>query len=191
MHSIRNLLAGAAAACALGAASVALADDGPEYPEGYRLWDHVKSMIVDNGLPVLGDPANPLNVIGLHHIYANKKAMEGYRSLNAHRPGAVVFKDGSVIAFDLLEHVKLGAPEAPVAIVEGPRKLVAVMEKDARRFAKTGGWDFQVYNPVTRAPLLDAKTQQVCFGCHKNGDPALPIIGNAAASDFVFSRLRD
>jgi hypothetical protein len=191
MNSLKAGITAVAAACALAAASLSFADHGDDadFPEGYRLWPHVKSMIIEEGLPVLGDPTNPFNVIGIHHIYANKKALRGYEELNTARPGSVTFKDGSVIVFDLLNHVPIPSADNRLAVVEGERKLVAVMEKDARRYAATGGWLFQAY--VDREPLLDKATQaNVCFNCHKNGDPALPIIGNAAKSDFVFSRLR-
>lgn len=193
MQSLKAGITAIAAASALAAASLAFADhdDDGGFPEGFRTFDHVKSMIVEEGLPVLGDPANPLNVIGLHHIYANKKAMQGYRELNQARPGKVTFKDGSVIVFDLLDHVPIPSAEQRLAVVEGERKLVAVMEKDAKRYRDTGGWLFQVYHPVTKNPLLDKATQKICHGCHLNGNPDLPIIGNAAQSDLVFSRLRD
>ena len=193
MRSLKSGITVVAAASALAATSFALAhqDDEGNFPEGFRTFDHVKSMIVEEGLPVLGDPANPLNVIGLHHIYANKKAMQGYRELNAARPGKVSFKDGSVIVFDLLQHVPIPSTEGRLAVVEGDRKAVIVMEKDARKYRDTGGWLFQVYDPKTKNPLLDKATQKVCFSCHESGNPDLPIIGNASGSDFVFSRLRD
>ena len=46
------------------------------YPEGYRDWTHVKTMIVEPGHP-LYDPFG-----GIHHIYANEKALEGYKNEN-------------------------------------------------------------------------------------------------------------
>ena len=53
-----------------------LADDGAvvDYPEGYRSWSHVKSMIIQPGHPL----ENPFG--GIHHIYANIKAMQGLSS---------------------------------------------------------------------------------------------------------------
>lgn len=192
MARLKNGIAALAAVSALSLTSLAVAghDDGADFPDGFRFWTHVKSMIVEDGLPVLGDATNPFNVIGLHHIYANKKALKGYQDLETARPGTVTFKDGSVIVFDLLNHVAIPSADNRLAVVEGDRKLVAVMEKDARRYAATGGWQFQVY--VDREPLLDQATAaSACFGCHNNGNPALPIIGDAKLSDFVFSRLRN
>src|SRR2546423_1614501 len=64
-------------------------DNSLAYPAGYRKWAHVKSALVG--------PASPAykKYGGLHHIYANELALEGYRTGN--------FPAGSVIVFDLLE----------------------------------------------------------------------------------------
>jgi hypothetical protein len=167
---VRNLpmiaksLAVAATAAALLAPAFA-ATDGVSYPEGFRLDTHVKSMIIEEGHPLFGA------VGGLHHLYGNRKAMAGYAAIEA----GGSFKDGAVITFDLLQDVRGGN-----AIVEGARKAVVVMEKDTKRYGDTGGWGFQVFDPVTKAPLLDKAAQQGCFACHQG----------AAGSDFVFSRFR-
>jgi hypothetical protein len=190
MNLLKKGIAALAAVSTLALTSVAFADnDEADFPQGFRLWAHVKSMIIEEGLPVLGDPANPFNVIGIHHIYANKKALRGYEDLNTARPGSVTFKDGSVIVFDLLAHVPIPSAEQRLAVVEGDRKLVAVMTKNARKYAETGGWLFEVFLNEEQI-LTREQAKNVCFNCHENGDPALPIIGNAAKSDFVFSRLR-
>ncbi len=133
------------------------------YPEGYRSWRHVKSMLIQPGHP-LYDAFG-----GLHHLYANAKALEGYASGR--------FPDGAVIVFDLLEAVA-----AEAAVTEGPRKIVGVMQKDAKRFAATGGWGFEGFaggDPAQRAVGANAKT--ACFDCH----------ASQQAHDFVFSRSRD
>jgi hypothetical protein len=175
--SFKKTAVAVAAAAAVGGLPAALAaDTGVEYPEGFRQFDHVKSMIVEPGFIFNGQDLGA-QVPGLHHIYGNKKAMEGYRDLNGARPGRVIFKDGSVIVFDLLEEVRT----VPNVILEGARRAVVVMEKDSRRYATTGGWGFQVFDPVTKNPLLDAAAQPACFDCHT-------AVTN---SDFVFSRLRD
>ena len=65
------------------------ADPQVSYPAGYRNWHHVKSMVVDKG--------HPLHEAfgGIHHLYANPKAVAGYKSGK--------FPDGATIVFDLLE----------------------------------------------------------------------------------------
>jgi hypothetical protein len=56
-------------------ASAALAAD-PEvpYPTGYRDWHHVKSMLIEQGHPLFDAFG------GIHHLYANPAALEGYQS---------------------------------------------------------------------------------------------------------------
>jgi hypothetical protein len=133
------------------------------YPGGYRDWHHVKSMVVEEGHPLYGAFG------GIHHIYANDKALEGYRR--------DAFPDGAVIIFDLLEAV-----DADNAVTEGPRKVVGVMHKDAKKFAATGGWGFEGFgggDPANRVVGDDAAS--ACFGCHQPQQ----------AQDYTFSRLRD
>src|SRR5262247_348560 len=82
------------------------------YPSSYREWVHVKSALIDPKSPMAGRYG------GLHHIYANQKAMEGYRTGK--------FPEGSVIVFDLFE-----TREAAGITAEGPRKFIDVMAKDS------------------------------------------------------------
>lgn len=42
------------------------------YPEGYREWRHVKSMVIARGHPLFDAFG------GIHHIYANPPAVKGY-----------------------------------------------------------------------------------------------------------------
>jgi hypothetical protein len=72
------------------------------------------------------------------------------------------FPDGTVFATDLHDFtVDQGSYK------EGPRKLIAVMVKDAKKYAATGGWGFQAWAGGDPAkPLVtDAATQ--CFACHQ------------------------
>jgi CubicO group peptidase (beta-lactamase class C family) len=146
------------------ATTVALAAE-PEvpYPAGYRDWHHVKSMVIEEGHPLYGAFG------GIHHIYANDKALEGYRS--------DTFPDGAVIIFDLLEAVHDGN-----AVTEGARKVVGVMHKDLSKYAATGGWGFEAFgggDPANR--VVGDKAASACFACHQP----------QKAQDYTFSRLRD
>lgn len=146
------------------AATVALAAE-PEvpYPEGYRDWHHVKSMVIEEGHPLYGAFG------GIHHLYANDKALEGYQS--------DTFPDGAVIIFDLLEAVHDGN-----GVTEGARKVVGVMHKDAKKFAATGGWGFEGFgggDPANR--VVGDQAAAACFACHQP----------QKAQDYTFSRLRD
>jgi hypothetical protein len=152
-----------AALCAV-TSTTALAD-GAEvpYPEGYRDWHHVKSMVIEEGHPLYGSFG------GIHHLYANDKAVNGYRK--------GTFSDGSVIIFDLLEALYDGN-----AVTEGPRKVLGVMHKDAKKFAATGGWGFEGFgggDPTNR--VVGENAAVACFACH----------APQKAQDYTFSTLRD
>lgn len=137
-------------------------DTAVPYPDGYRDWHHVKSMVIEEGHPLFGAFG------GIHHIYANPAALSGYRSGK--------FLDGSVIVFDLLE-----AQSAGNAVTEGPRKVVGVMHKDAKKYAGTGGWGYEGFaggDRSKRAVGADAAT--ACHACHQA----------EKATDYVFSTPR-
>lgn len=139
------------------------ADPEVPYPTGYRYWHHVKSMVIEQGHPLFESFG------GIHHIYANAAALEGYQ--------AGKFPDGAVIVFDLLE-----AQRADSAITEGKRKVVGVMHKDAAKYAATGGWGFEGFaggDPATRAVGSNAAT--ACYACH----------APEKDHDYVFSRARN
>lgn len=146
------------------AATVAGANDAQvPYPEGYRYWPHVKSMVIQEGHPLHGSFG------GIHHIYANEKAIQAYRSKTG-------FPDGAVIVFDLLE-----ASAAGNAITEGQRKLVGVMHKDRKLYPATGGWGFEAFAGNSRSKrTVGAKAAEACFGCHAPQKPR----------DYIFSRYR-
>ena len=153
MRSLVALLA--AAACLPALAQV-------PYPEGYRDWRHVKSMVIQPGHP-LHDAFG-----GIHHLYANDKALDGYRKGR--------FPDGAVIVFDLLE-----ARSADNAVTEGARKVVGVMRKDAKRYAATGGWGFEGFKGDSRTErAVGDKAAAACFQCHTS----------QVKRDFVFSEAR-
>ena len=133
------------------------------YPTNYRSWVHVKSMVIEPG------HALHSSFGGIHHLYANDEAMQGYRDGR--------FSDGAVIVFDLLE-----APARDHAITEGARKVVGVMHRDRKKFAATGGWGFEGFagdSQTQRAVGANAAT--ACFACHQS----------QRDRDYVFSAYRD
>ena len=154
--SVLALLAGVAAAPAVIADSSTLA-----YPEGYRSWDHVKSMVINKGHPLFDA------VGGIHNTYGNPKAIQGYQANKR-------FADGSVIVFDLFEAV-----DQDNTVSEGGRKAVVVMAKDAKKFKATDGWGYEVF--ADKKGTLDAKGQADCHACHTQ----------QKGKDFIFSALRD
>ncbi len=140
---------------------VTASDNKVDYPEGYRLWSHVKSMILQEGHPLYESFG------GIHHVYANAKALE---AMKAGKP----YPDGSVLVFDLLE-----AKSENNAIVEGARKVVGVMQKDSRKFAATGGWGYEGFKGDTRERVV-TDAQSACHSCHSS----------QKEQDYVFSTYR-
>ncbi len=105
---------------------------------------------------------------GIHHLYANRAAQQGY--------ARGTFPDGAVIVFDLLE-----TKSADHAVAEGARKVVGVMHKDAKRFAATGGWGFEGFAGDSKSQRAVAdKAASACFACHQA----------RKAQDYVFSTAR-
>jgi hypothetical protein len=158
---MRNKLVVAVLAAALGFAAHSKEGAKVKYPEGYRSWPHVKSMVIQEGHPLFEAFG------GIHHVYANEKA------LRALRDGKGKYPDGAVFVFDLLE-----ATSADGAIAEGPRKVVGVMQRDAKRFASTGGWGFEGFKGDTRDRAVT--DMRACFECHEP----------RKASGYVFSEWR-
>jgi hypothetical protein len=147
------------------AAATALAGDGfsVAYPEGYRDWRHVKSMELKPGHPLYESFG------GLHHIYANSKAVKGYKSGK--------FQDGAMIVFDLLE-----TKNEENALVEGKRKVLGVMARDAKRYPETGGWGFEGFAGGDPAkPVVGKNAVKACFECH----------ASQRGNNYLFSSLRD
>jgi mono/diheme cytochrome c family protein len=130
------------AAFALVATAPATDDEIP-FPEGYRNWMHIRSAVVgptSSGFQRFG---------GMHSIYANTVAMEGYRTGK--------FPSGSVIVFD--NHETLTFQGAELA---GKRRFVDVM-------AKTGGsWRFGEFAGDSKAlrNVTVAQGQTQCAACH-------------------------
>ena len=152
----------AALATAVSATALAADPAAVPYPEGYRNWSHVKAMVIKPGHPLYASFG------GIHHIYANKKALAGYR--------AGKFPDGAVIVFDLLE-----AKDEANAVQEGARKVVGVMHKDAKKWAATGGWGYEGFKGDSKTErAVGANAASACHECHTQQKDR----------DFVFSTWR-
>ncbi len=134
---------------------------GVSYPADYRSWQHVKSMIIQPGHP-LEDPFG-----GIHHIYANSKAMSGLNSGE--------YEDGAIFVFDLL-----GYADGDKVIVETDRKRIDVMQYDSEQFSATGGWGYDTFVGDSTTERLVQDVVVSCYGCHTG----------AQASNYVFSQYR-
>ncbi len=137
-------------------------DDTEPFPKEFRKWAHVKSVLVGPQSAAYATEG------GIHHIYANEKALEGYKTSN--------FPDGSVIVYDLLETREIAGNT-----IEGPTRRIDVMVKQGELYRTTGGWAFMRFpggNPIDGK--LTADRQAACAACHaKRKD-----------HNFVFSEFR-
>ncbi len=140
--------------------TASIADDSKiEYPHNYREWTHVKSMVIQHGHPLHASFG------GIHHIYANDKALQGY--ING------IFPEGSIIIFDLLAE-----KASDNAITEGSRKVLGVMEKDNTRFKETSGWGFEGFaNGKASDRVVGNNYKEACYACHTTREN----------NDYVFS----
>ena len=128
-------------------------DDVVSYPEGYRDWTHVKSMVIQPGHS-LEDP-----FAGIHHIYANEKAAKGMANGR--------YESGAVLVFDLLNYDDVGN-----ALTESNRKFIGVMEYSKQAFDATGGWGFEAFAGDSRTDRLVDDGGKSCFGCHMTAKDA-------------------
>lgn len=132
------MLAGSPAGAG-GKANVAL-------PEGYRAWNHVKSMVIF-------DKSHGL--YGFHNVYVNDRGLKALRSGGSYPSGSEF-----VVAF--YEPVK---DEASYSM--GKPIQYVVMKKD-RRFKSTGGWAYEAYKAGdTKTPLVGAAAKEKCHTCHE------------------------
>jgi Cytochrome P460 len=127
------------------------------YPDGYRQWMHISSAVTPpekgaaNSQPEEGQRVAPHGLI--HHIYANEKALEGYRT--GHFPeGAVLIADWFILE------------EKVTGLVQGPRKSINVMFR-AAHYSDTGGWGFEDFDKDSHTTRnVGPNAVQACFECH-------------------------
>lgn len=134
------------------------AASSPSLPKSYLTWQK-------SGRKVVTDKSSPF--YGIHYIYADKKAMNGYRAGNR-------FAEGSSI---IIEHFNI--KEGSASPAEGSKNMIVLMRKD-KRMKATGGWLFAGYGTDGAPSGLDPVT--TCFGCHQK---------DAAQRDYVISTIND
>lgn len=132
------------------------------FPQEFRKWAHVKSVLVGPQSTAFATEG------GIHHIYANNKALAGYETGK--------FPNGSVIVYDLLE-----TKEVAGNTIEGPTRRVDVMVKDSERYRTTGGWEFMSFPGGNQTDgKITAERKAGCSACH----------AQRKEHDFVFSEFR-
>jgi hypothetical protein len=144
---------GLAGILVLPAAHSATPADEVAFPKGFRDWFVVNSMTAGKDSPVFG------HVEGMHIIHVNAKGLATLK-----KGGPFPYPDGTIFADDVHEFsMKDGAS------VEGGKKFVTVMVRDAKRYVLTGGWGFQVWavGDPSKPQIPDAiHAVQACFICH-------------------------
>jgi hypothetical protein len=123
--------------------------DDLEPPIGYRNWFHVNTMIVDKTSPVF-------NVLGgMHNVHVNQVGEGALKKGGPYPNGTVFMTDLHDFAVD------------DGSYVEGALKGLAVMVKDSKKYASTGGWGFQFWEAGDpKKPGVMNGTKQ-CFECHQ------------------------
>jgi len=133
--------------------------DDLQPPSGYRSWFHVNTMVVDKGSPLFADLG------GMHNVYINSV---GEAALKKGGP----YPNKTMFVTDLHE-----ITVSDGSYVEGARKALAVMLKDSKKYASTGGWGFQLWEGGDpKKPMVTDAAKQ-CFECHQPKKD----------SDYVFS----
>jgi Cytochrome P460 len=153
MHKIFAVAVAIATVMAVEAIAAAPA---PALPKKYASWKKSERKVVTD--------KNSL-FYGIHYIYADSKALQGYKAGNK-------FPEGSTIVVDYF-NIKEGAAG------DGPRNMTVLMRKDKRR-KETGGWLFAGYGADGKPSGMDPVG--TCFGCHQK---------DAAGRDFVISTVKD
>jgi hypothetical protein len=142
--------AGAMATCVVAAfAAEPGADVQP--PTGYRNWFHVNTMVVDKSSPLFDALG------GMHNVHVNAVGEAALKKGNPYR-----YPDGTIFLTDLHDFT-----DSNGTIAEGKLKGLAVMVKDAKKYAATGGWGFQFFidGDAKKRFVTDVVAQ--CFACHQ------------------------
>ena len=134
------------------------------YPDGYRSWQHVKSVVVGPEHKSFASEGGKI-----FQFYANREAVEGYREGK--------FSNGSVIVRETVRAVA-GEGESKGIIREGDRSSLDVMVKDDRLYKEMGGWGFETFD--SKNAKLAEKDRAQCYACHSKQKD----------HDLVFSALR-
>ena len=148
---------------------VAAAEKSPEvpFPDGYRSWQHVKSVVFGPGHPSFASDG-----ARIFHFYANRQAIEGYR--------AGKFPNGSVIVRETLR-TTAGEGESKGVLKEGERTALDVMVKDDRQFKETAGWGFETFD--SKYARLAEKDRAQCYACHSKQKDRDLVFGTLRAAE--------
>lgn len=136
--------------------SVAAAAAPQPLPKGYASWQKSERKVVTDRKSLF---------YGIHYMYADKKAMQGYKAGNR-------FPEGSRIVVEFF-NIK----DNPA--VDGPKNMVVLMKKD-KKHTQTGGWLFAGFGADGKPSGIDPVKN--CFDCH---------LKDASQKDYVISTIKD
>ena len=136
-----------------------------KFPHDYRSWQHVSSSVVGPESKSFATRG------GIHHYYANKKAVEGYRT--GRFPNGSIIVDEGVLTTD-------GTGPFKGIVQEGDRRSLDVMVKNDRLYRDSGGWGFEHFEGQEATGRLDATGRTQCLECHSKRKD----------NDYVFSAIR-
>jgi Cytochrome P460 len=106
-------------------------------------------MVIDKGSPLFEAMG------GMHNVYINST---GETALEKGQ----LYPDKTLLLVDLHQFTISDG-----SYVEGPRKATAIMLKDKKKYASTGGWGFQAWaGGDPKKPLVTDAIKQ-CFECHQ------------------------
>ncbi len=128
----------------------------PPLPKGYLTWKKSERKLETDKKSLF---------YGSHYIYADKKAVQGYKAGNK-------FAEGSTIVVEYF-NIK----EATAA--DGSKNMIVVMKKD-KKFKDTLGWRFFGYGADGKPSNLDPVS--TCISCHQK---------EASQRDYVISTVKD
>jgi hypothetical protein len=118
-------------------------------PSGYRNWFHVNTMVVDKASPLFE------SLGGMHNVYVNATGEEALKRGSR-------YPDKSMFVTDLHDFAVSDG-----SYVEGARKGIAVMLKDSKKYASTGGWGFQFWEAGDPNKPAVTNAMKQCFECHQ------------------------
>lgn len=135
------------------------------FPESYRSWQLVKSIVVGPDSSLFATRG------GIHHYYANRLAIAGYKTGK--------FPEGAIIVDEAM-WMKDGDGLAKGIWLENGRRFIEVMSKDANLYKATDGWGYERFEGETHNGQLGPDGQAHCNDCHEK----------AQSHNHVYSSLR-
>jgi len=136
----------------------ALAYQHPKLPKNFTTWMKSERKVVTDKSSLF---------YGIHYIYADTKAVQGYKAGNR-------FPEGSTIVVDYF-NIKGNSAN----MEDGARNMTVMMHKD-KKAKETAGWVFAGFGADGKPTGLDPVT--TCFTCHQK---------DAAQRDHVISTIKD